>query len=89
MQKKMEIKFFLSQIIASELAALSCVYHERNPCHGQSMQKQTVLRLCISLRVIFSNLIVLTVINEYDKGLAIQISTVLVLVHYAARRSIL
>ena len=37
MQKKMEIKFFISQTIASELAALSCVYHEGNTCHGQSM----------------------------------------------------
>ena len=38
MQKKIEIKFFLSQKIACEFAALNCLYCEGNTCHGQSMR---------------------------------------------------
>ena len=37
MQKKIQIKFLVSEIIASELAALNCVYYEGNTSHGQSM----------------------------------------------------
>ena len=35
MQKKIEIKFLVSYIIASELAALYFLYYEGNTCHGQ------------------------------------------------------
>ena len=34
MQKKIEKKFFVLEIIASELAALSCLYEEENACPG-------------------------------------------------------
>ena len=36
MNKKIEIMFFLSLIISSELAASNCLYYEGNTCHGQS-----------------------------------------------------
>ena len=37
MQRKIEKKFLLSEIIASEMAAVKCLYYERNTCHRQSM----------------------------------------------------
>ena len=38
MQKKIEKKFLVSQIIASEMAAPNCLYYEGNTCHGKSMR---------------------------------------------------
>ena len=38
MQKKMEEKVLVSEIIASEMAAVNCLYYERNTCHGKSMR---------------------------------------------------
>ena len=38
MQKKMEKKFLVSEIIASEMAALNCLYYEGNTCQGKSMR---------------------------------------------------
>ena len=64
MQKKIEKKFLVSQIIASEMAAVNCLYYERNACHNKSMRSETVLRLCISAREIFSNAIGFTMINN-------------------------
>ena len=40
------------------------------------MCEETVLRFCISLRVTFSKSLAFTRISEYDKGAAVQISTV-------------
>ena len=37
MQKKIQEKFLVSEIIASEMAAVNCLYNEGNTCHGQSM----------------------------------------------------
>ena len=37
MQKKMEKKFFLLEIIASELAVLNCLYYEENTCDRHSI----------------------------------------------------
>ena len=37
MQKKIEKIFLVSEIIASEMAAVNCLYYEWNTCHGQSM----------------------------------------------------
>ena len=64
MQKKIEKKFLVSQIIASEMAAVNCLYYEGNACHNKSMLSETVLRLCISVREIFSNAIAFTMINN-------------------------
>ena len=38
MQKKIEKKFLVSEIIASEIAALNGLYYEGNTCHGTSMR---------------------------------------------------
>ena len=37
MQKKNEKNFLVSEIIASEMAAVNCLYYEGNTCHGKSM----------------------------------------------------
>ena len=37
MQKEIEEKFLVSEIIASEMAAVNCLYYERNTCQGKSM----------------------------------------------------
>ena len=38
MQKKIQKKFLVSQIIASEMAAVNCLYYEGNACHNKSMR---------------------------------------------------
>ena len=38
MQKKIHSKFLVSEIIASEMAALNGLYYEGNTCHGKSMR---------------------------------------------------
>ena len=37
MQRKIEKIFIVSEIIASEMAAVNCLYYEGNTCHGHSM----------------------------------------------------
>ena len=38
MQKNIKNKFLVSEIIASEMAAVNCLYYERNTSHGKSMR---------------------------------------------------
>ena len=38
MQKKIEKKFLVSGIIASEMAAVNSLYYEGNTCHNKSMR---------------------------------------------------
>ena len=38
MQEKIEKKFLVSEIIASEMAAVNCLYYEGNTCHDKSMR---------------------------------------------------
>ena len=38
MQKKIQKKFLVSEIIASKMAAVNCLYYEGNTCHGKSMR---------------------------------------------------
>ena len=38
MKKKIQKKILLSEIIASEMAAVDCLYYEGNTCHGKSMR---------------------------------------------------
>ena len=38
MQKKIQKKFLVSQIIASAMAAVNCFYYEGNACHNKSMR---------------------------------------------------
>ena len=37
MQRKIEKTFLFSDIIASEMAAVNCLFYEGNTCHGQSI----------------------------------------------------
>ena len=37
MQRKIEKIFLVSEIMASEMAAVNCLYYEGNTCHGQTM----------------------------------------------------
>ena len=37
MKRKIEKIFLVSEIIASEVAAVNCLYYEGNTCHSQSM----------------------------------------------------
>ena len=64
MEKKIQKKFLVSQITASEMAAVNCLYYEGNACHNKSMRSEIVLRLCMSVREIFSNAITFTMINN-------------------------
>ena len=89
MQTKIEIEFLVSEIIASKLAALNCFYYEGNTSHAQSMPQQTLFRLCISVREIFSDPIAFTVINNYAKGGVVQISAAVVPVQRDAGGSLL
>ena len=38
MQKEFAKKFLGSEIIASEMVTVNCLYYERNTCHGKSMR---------------------------------------------------
>ena len=38
MQKKIQKKFLVSEIILSEMVAVNCLYYEGNTCHGKSMR---------------------------------------------------
>ena len=38
MQKKIQKKFVVFEIIASEIAAVNCLYYKGNTCHGNSMR---------------------------------------------------
>ena len=37
MERKIEKIFLVSEIIASEMAAVNCLYYEGNTCNGQPM----------------------------------------------------
>ena len=37
-KKKIEKKFLVSEIFASEMAAVNCLYYEGNTCHSKSMR---------------------------------------------------
>ena len=53
------------------------------------MREQIVLRLCISVREIFSDLIAFIDINKYAKRAVVQISTVVLPAHHAGCQSVL
>ena len=38
MQKTNQNKFFVFEIVASQMAALNCLYYEGNTCHGKSIR---------------------------------------------------
>ena len=86
MQQKIQKSFFVSEIIASELVSLNCLYEETDTFRRQPMCYKAVPRFCMSIRETFSNSISLAVIDEYDKGAVMQISTVLGHVYHVACR---
>ena len=73
---KIEKKYFVSYIIAFELAAVNSHHYEENTYHQQLICKQTVLRFPMSLRVKFSNPIYLRVMKKSDKSVLLMISSV-------------
>ena len=75
MQKKIQKKFFVLEIIVSEFVVLNCLYWGDNACHWLSMCSQTVLGYCVSLKETFSDATTLRVIDKFCKGAAIQIGT--------------
>ena len=89
MQQKIQKRFFVSEIIASELVSLNCNYKEQNTFHRQPICWQAVSGFCMPIRETFSNSISLPVIDELDKGAVMQISIVFEPVHHIACRSIL
>ena len=38
MKERIDQKFLVSQIMASEMAAVNCLCYEGSTCHGQSMR---------------------------------------------------
>ena len=38
MQRKIQKIFLVSEIIASEMAAVNCLYYKGNTCHGRSLR---------------------------------------------------
>ena len=36
MEKEIKKNFLVSEILASEMAAVKCLYYEANTCHGKS-----------------------------------------------------
>ena len=73
MQKQVRKKIFVSEIIASELAVLNCLYYEKSVCYRPSICQQIFWRHCMSQREIFSNSLAFAVINKYGKRSAVQI----------------
>ena len=53
------------------------------------MYEEKVLRHCMSLRVIFSNSISLTMINQYGKGAGVDIESVFWPFYHVACRRVL
>ena len=88
MQQQNEKKFFVLEIIASELIALNCLYSEENTSYRQAVCYETVLRFCISLTVTFYKSIAFTVIKKYGKGAAMHISTMFWRIYHVAFRKI-
>ena len=67
MKNKIEIMFFVFEIIASEFVVLNCLYQEANNCPRHSVCKETVLGFCIIVTESFRKTITFAVINKYGK----------------------
>ena len=88
-QRKNEKKFFVSEILVSELVALNCLYQKENPFHQQSICQQTSLRFYIALKDTFSKSAIFTVTNKYCKGPVVQNGTVFVPVFHVSSGRVL
>ena len=89
MKKKIQIKFFVFEMLASEFITLNWLYQEENTCHRHSVCQETVLRFYISLTEAFCNTIVVTVIKKFGKQAALQFSTKFERIYHVAFRRIL
>ena len=89
MQQKIEQKFFVFKIIASELVTVNCLYSAQDTFHQQKMCWEAVTGHGMSIRETFSNSIDLRVINECDKGAMIKILAVLGRIYNVASRTVL
>ena len=84
MHQKIQKRLFVFEIIASQLASLYFLYKEQDTCHQQQMFQQAVPRYGMSVKQTFSNSFASAVINKYDKGALVEISTVFVHVYNVA-----
>ena len=84
MQKKIQKKFFVFEILGSKLVASNCLSSKEISCHRHPVCQETVLRFCISLTETFCKTVALTTINKYCKGAAMEISTVFARVYHVA-----
>ena len=75
MQRKIEKKLLVFEIIACEWVALNCVYEEENTCQRHSLCSETDLSCYVSLKETFRDSIALPLINKYGKGAVPQIQT--------------
>ena len=89
MEPKIEKKLFVSEIIASQLVSLNCLYSEQVTFHQQPMSSQAVPRFSMSIGETFSKWIDLAMIVEYDKGAVAKIWTVLGHVYHVSCRRVL
>ena len=89
MKKKIERKFFVFEMLASEFVALNCLYQEENTSHRHSVCQVTVLRLCTSLTETFCKAIAFTVINKSGKRAFLEILTKFGRIYHVAFRRIL
>ena len=76
MEKKIQKKYYVCEIMAFEIVALNSAYCCRNTCHPQLMRKQTVLKFHIILKVTFSNSIYLGLTKKEGNSGALLISAV-------------
>ena len=89
MEKEIRKKFFLFEIIASELVALNCLYYADIASHRLSICEQTTLVFFVSLKGTFPIATTFTVINKYSKGAVIQIATVFRYICHVVCRKVL
>ena len=74
MEKKIEKRFFDSQIIAFQLVVSNSHNLARDTCHPHLMCKQTPLRFHLTLGDTYSKSISLRMIKEHDKSALMEIS---------------
>ena len=82
MTYKIQKVFVVSDIVAFDLVSVKSHYYEENTYHRQSMCSQAVPRFQISLTEIFSNSILLRVIEKHDETSLVQITAVFGTVWY-------
>ena len=72
MKKKIQKKFFLFEIIPSELVAPNCLYQEENTWNRHTVCWETALRFTISVTETFCRTTNFPVIKKCGKGAVLQ-----------------